>query len=101
MPAAEKSHIQSIIPCIKAIEEFVFSRHNFFIIDKGRNDDEKSAVKIINGKYAGYGYFNINDMGFGLDAVHDCIQASPDNRDIQVILKQYLRSNRVEKIIEF
>ena len=24
-----------------------------------------------------------------------------DNRDIQVILKQYLKSNRVEKIIEF
>lgn len=85
----------------KAIEEFVFSKHNFFIIDKGRNDYEKSAVKIINGKYAGYGYFNINNMGFGLDAVHDCIQPSPDNRDIQVILKQYLKSNRVEKIIEF
>jgi len=85
----------------KAIEEFVFSRHNFFIIDKGRNDDEKSAVRIINGKYTGYGYFNINDMGFGLEAVHDCIHPTPDNRDIQVILKQYLKSNRVEKIIEF
>jgi DNA polymerase-3 subunit epsilon len=86
---------------LKAIEEFVFSRRNFFIIDKGRFDEEKSAVKIINGKYAGYGYFNINEMGFGLNAVHDCIKYSPDNRDIQVILKQYLRSNRVEKIIEF
>ena len=85
----------------KAIEEFVFSRRNFFIIDKGRNDDEKSAVKIINGKYAGYGYFNINDIGFGLNAIHDCIKTAKDNRDIQVILKQYLRSNKVEKIIEF
>jgi DNA polymerase-3 subunit epsilon len=85
----------------KASEEFVFSRRNFFIIDKGRNNQEKSAVKVINGKYAGYGYFNINDMGFGLTAIHDCILSSPDNRDIQVILKQYLRSNRVEKIIEF
>ena len=86
---------------MKAIEEFVFSRRNFLIIDKGRNEEEKSVVKIINGKYAGYGYFNINDIGFGLNAVHDCIKTSQDNRDIQVILKQYLRSNRVEKIIEF
>jgi DNA polymerase-3 subunit epsilon len=86
---------------VKAIEEFVFSRRNFFIIDKGRNDEEKSAVKIINGKYAGYGYFNINDIGFGLNAVHDCIKTAQDNRHIQVILKQYLRSNKVEKIIEF
>jgi hypothetical protein len=58
-------------------------------------------VKIVNGKYGGYGYFNINDMGFGLAAIHECIIPSIDNRDIQVILKQYLRNNRVEKIIEF
>jgi DNA polymerase III subunit epsilon len=85
----------------KATEEFIFTRRNFFIIDKGREVEERCAVKIVNGKYAGYGYFNINDMGFGLSAVHECIEPSGDNNDIQVILKQYLRSNRVEKIIEF
>lgn len=85
----------------KAIEEFIFSRRNFFIIDKGRDDEERCAVKIVNGKYSGYGYFNINDIGFGLAAVHECIKPSGDNRDIQVILKSYLKNNRVEKIIEF
>jgi|WetSurMetagenome_2_1015567.scaffolds.fasta_scaffold11125_4 DNA polymerase III subunit epsilon len=85
----------------KAIEEFIFTRRNFFIIDKGRDEEERCAVKIVNGKYAGYGYFNINDMGFGLSALHDCINPSSDNSDIQVILKQYLRNNRVEKIIDF
>jgi DNA polymerase III subunit epsilon len=86
---------------IKASDEFIFSRRNFFIIDSGRDYDEKCAVKIVNGKYSGYGYFNINEMGFGLSAVHECIRPSVDNHDIQVILKQYLKSNRVEKIIEF
>ena len=86
---------------VKINEEFFFSRRNFFIIDSGRDADERCAVKIINGKYTGYGYFNINDMGFGLSALHDCIKPSHDNSDIQVILKQYLKSNRVEKIIEF
>jgi DNA polymerase-3 subunit epsilon len=85
----------------KAAEEFVFTRRNFFIIDRGRDTEERCAVKIINGKYSGYGYFNINDMGFGLSAVHECIKPSIDNSDIQVILKQYLKHNRVEKIIEF
>jgi DNA polymerase III subunit epsilon len=85
----------------KASEEFVFTRRNFFIIDKGRDVEERCAVKIVNGKYSGYGYFNINDMGFGLSAVHECIKRSLDNHDIQSILKQYLRSNKVEKIIEF
>jgi DNA polymerase-3 subunit epsilon len=86
---------------LKAAEEFIFTRRNFFIIDKGHNNDERCAVKIVNGKYSGYGYFNINDMGFGLSAVHECIIQSADNQDIQVILKQYLKNNRVEKIIEF
>ena len=86
---------------VKAMEEFYFTRRNFFIIDKGRDNEERCAVKIINGKYTGWGYFNINDMGFGLSAVHDCITPSADNRDIQVILKSYLKSNKVEKIIEF
>ena len=85
----------------KAADEFIFSRRNFFIIDKGRDSEEKCAIKIVNGKYAGYGYFNVNDMGFGLNAVHDCINPCRDNRDIQVILKQYLKNYRVEKIIEF
>jgi hypothetical protein len=40
-------------------------------------------------------------MGFGLTGVHDCIRSSCDNRDIQVILKQYLRGYKIEKIIEF
>ena len=85
----------------KAIEEFIFTRRNFFVIDKGRDLEERCAVKIVNGKYAGYGYFNINEMGFGLMALHECINHSEDNRDIQVILKQYLKNNRVEKIIDF
>ncbi len=85
----------------KAADEFIFARRNFFIIDKGREKEERCAVKIVNGKCEGYGYFNINAMGFGLSALHDCIEPTKDNRDIQVILKQYLRGFKVEKIIEF
>ena len=85
----------------KVKEEFLFTRKNFFIIDRGRDDEERCAIKIVNGKYTGYGYFNIYDMGFGLSAIHECIKPSMDNNDVQVILKQYLKSNHVEKIIEF
>ncbi|HLN21910.1 MAG TPA: exonuclease domain-containing protein [Bacteroidales bacterium] len=86
---------------LKASDEFTFTMKNFFIIDKGRCTDERCAVKIMNGKYSGYGYININEIGFGLSAIHDCIITSFDNHDVHAILKQYLRSNKVEKIIEF
>ncbi len=85
----------------KASEEFIFTRRNFFIIDKGRCEEERSAVKIINGRYAGYGYFNINEMGFGLTAIHDCIRSADENRDVHIILKQYMKRYKVEKIVEF
>ncbi len=85
----------------KAGEEFIFTQRNFFIIDRGRDCEERSAVKIVNGKFAGYGYFNINEMGFGLNAIHDCIRDSNDNRDIQMILKQYLKGYKIERIVEF
>jgi DNA polymerase-3 subunit epsilon len=84
-----------------ALDEFIFRERNFFVIDRGRNAEERSAVKIINGKYAGYGFFNINEMGFGLEAVHDCIVKAADTSDIQMILKSWLKNHRVERIIDF
>ena len=41
---------------LKALDEFIFTKRNFFIIDSGRHKDERCAVKILNGKYSGYGY---------------------------------------------
>lgn len=86
---------------LKALDEFIFTGRNFFIIDRGRDDTERSAVKIVNGKYAGYGFFNINEIGFGLTAIHDCITNARDNRDIQIIIKGYLKRHKVEKVIDF
>lgn len=84
-----------------ALDEFIFRERNFFIIDRGRNNEERSAVKIVNGKYSGYGFFNVNEVGFGLEAVHDCIIKASDTSDIQMILKSWLRNHRAERIIDF
>ena len=97
----KETHISYNERAAKAAEEFVFTRRNFFIVDRGRDEEERCAVKIVNGKYLGYGYFSINDMGFGLTALHECIRPSSDNSDIQAILRQYIRGYKVERIIEF
>lgn len=86
---------------LMALDEFIFRERNFFIIDRGREEEERSAVRIVNGKYTGFGFFSINDVGFGLTAVHECIKPALDNRDIQVIIKGYLKKHRVERIIDF
>lgn len=84
-----------------ALNDFIFARENFFLIDRGREEHEKSAVKIVNGKYRGFGFFDVNEVGFGLSAIHDCIKPAADNQDIQVIIKSYLKNNKVERIISF
>jgi len=84
-----------------ALNDFLFAQDNFFVIDNGRTPEERSAVKIRNGKYSGYGFFDINELGFGLTAIHDCIKPGSDNRDVQVIIKGFLKKNKVEKIIRF
>ncbi len=85
----------------KALDEFIFSSENFFIINEGRHPDEKSAIKISNGRYIGYGFFDINEVGFGLEVIHDSIIPAHDNRDVQVILKSQLRNNKDYRIIRF
>ena len=45
--AAEKNHrIRYNERAGKAAEEFMFTRRNFFIIDKGRDEEERCAVKL-------------------------------------------------------
>ncbi|MBS0009873.1 MAG: GIY-YIG nuclease family protein [Bacteroidales bacterium] len=85
----------------RALDEFAFSHENFFIIDKGRQVEERSAVKISRGRYSGYGFFDINELGFGLEALHESIRPAPDNHDIQVIIRAYLKNNKACTIIRF
>ena len=85
----------------EARNAFLFSSDNLLLIDRGRNDDERSVVKIVKGKYCGYGFFDVNEVGFGLAAIHEAVKPAQDNRDTLVILKGYLRNNKVERIIRF
>ncbi len=73
----------------KAIEKYLYQDDSFFIIDKGREKDERAVVKITNGHYCGYGYMNINETAYA-EAIIDCIKSYPENRDTHVILKGFL-----------
>jgi DNA polymerase-3 subunit epsilon len=84
---------------IDLISHYSYHNKNFFIIDDGRHDKEVSAVKIENGQYIGYGYLDVNAIGSDSGILHDSIRPFKDNRDIQVILRGYLRKNHFEKLI--
>jgi DNA polymerase-3 subunit epsilon len=76
-------------------------RGNVLIIDEGRDPDERSLVRIEKGMYMGYGYLSVNDSYLGIEQMLDCIHPALDNRDIRQILKNWLKNNKVEKMLYY
>jgi len=74
---------------------------NMLIIDKGRNDDERSAILVENGRYVGYGWFNPEYTGNDISSIRECIRTFNDNRDTRQIIRRYLKTNKIRKLIRF
>jgi len=85
----------------RVLEKYYYGLQNLLIVDSGRNNDEKGVVKIENGKYLGFGYFSSLYAESDEQIIHECIQDFPDNREVQHIIRQYLRKTKVDKLIVF
>jgi len=85
----------------EALDGFAFPSASFYIIDKGRNSEERSVVKIEHGKYIGFGFFCANNGAVTTDIFDDAVKPHLDNKDVKQIIRSYLNRNQVEKIIEF
>ena len=85
---------------LSAIEKFEYESKNFLIIDKGRSNEEKSVIFVSHGKYVGFGYFEPEETGNNLELIKDCVRKYQDNRDVQSIIRSYIKRNSVEKIIK-
>jgi len=83
------------------LDSLQLDRGNLLIIDSGRDADEKSLVRIEKGIYMGYGYLSVNDSYLGIDEMLECIQPALDNRDVRQILRNWLKNNKVEKILYY
>lgn len=74
---------------------------NMLIIDRGRDDDEKSAILVENGHYIGFGWFNPEFTGHDISAIRECIRPYSDNRDTQQIIRSHLKNRKIHKLIRF
>jgi len=83
------------------MDNLKLDRGNVLIIDQGRDPDERSLVRIEKGMYMGYGYLSVNDSYLGIEQMLDCINPALDNRDIRQILKNWLKNNKVEKMLYY
>jgi DNA polymerase-3 subunit epsilon len=85
----------------RVIDEHLFKYQSFFILDKGRTAGEIAAVMVNCGKYAGYGYIDEEYYAGNLENLKACIKSFDDNRDIQQIIRLYLKDNIQCKILPF
>lgn len=85
---------------LQAIEPYRFEEQNFIVIDKGRSNGEKSVIHVENGKYLGHGFIDFEyNENISAQLLKECIKPYPDHRDVQQILKSYIKRNKVERII--
>lgn len=82
----------------KLIKKFEFDSNNFLIIDMGRTNNEKSVIKVENGKYIGFGFFEEEYIS-GITEISECVKQYADTRDAQQIIRTYTRTKKIEKII--
>ncbi|MCB0474361.1 MAG: GIY-YIG nuclease family protein [Flavobacteriaceae bacterium] len=83
------------------IESNSFQNKNLVLVDRGRHINEHSVILIENGIYKGYGYFDLNYQINSPDVLRTLITPMNHNRDIQHIIKSYVRKNQFQKLIKF
>ena len=84
----------------KALRSIGGGVDNYLIIGKGRAEDESTIVMVEDGRYEGFGYVNKEVQIEEFDQAHDYITPYKDNKDIQRILRSYLRKSSGKDIIE-
>ncbi|MDP2423675.1 MAG: exonuclease domain-containing protein [Bacteroidales bacterium] len=77
------------------------NHESFFIIEPGRHIEEHAVVKVEKGKYIGFGYFDPNHVNGNPEYLHDSIKPYEDNRDVQQIIRSYMRQGRAKNVIKF
>jgi len=81
------------------IDRYSYKNQHMLIIDKGRDIDEHSVILIEDGKYKGYGFYNLNFQINSPEILKSIINPMADNRDTKHIIQSYLRKNKNLKIV--
>jgi DNA polymerase-3 subunit epsilon len=79
---------------MRSIENYHFNRNNFLIFDEGRTAEEKSVIKVENGRYVGFGFFSPGEQ----QEPHEAVEPYHDNKEVRRIIISYLKRNGGGKV---
>ena len=83
------------------IDKNLFDNKNMIIIDRGRKTAEHSAILIENGVYKGYAFYDLNYQINNPEILKNILVPMPNSKNTRNYIQDYLRKNRVLKIINF
>ncbi len=85
----------------QAIESFTYEHDSFVIIGKGRVPDERTIVCVDNGRYLGFGFVDKTFSAANMEDFKSAVKPFNDNKDIQQIIRGFLRTKHRDKVIVF
>ncbi|HEA28711.1 MAG TPA: exonuclease [Leeuwenhoekiella sp.] len=81
------------------INNTLFARKDLVLIDRGRSRDERAALLIEDGKFKGFGYYNLNHQ-LDKEILHRIITPMKDSKEARHILQSYFRTGKGIKALE-
>jgi len=80
------------------IASTLFSNKNFVLIERGRTREERAALLIEDGKFKGYGYFNLN-LQLSKQILYRIMTPVQDSKEARHIIQTYYRTRKGVKIL--
>ena len=85
----------------RKIKEIKFNNDHFLIITKGRIPEENAVILIEENEVVGYGYTNLAYQENQRSILRNILTPIKDKNLAKTIIKNYLNTNKVEKIVRF
>lgn len=85
----------------KALESLDYEVKNGYILDQGRQRNEKSVILIENGSFKGFGYLPFYALKKSKSSWANFIEYHPEDKDTRMILLGHLKRNDSISIIAF
>jgi len=76
----------------------LFERKDLVLIDRGRTHEERAALLIEDGKFKGFGYFNLNHQ-LNIEILQRIITPMTDSKEARHIIQSYFRTRKGIKIL--
>ena len=98
----EKEGVQEYNERAKAVMEQLSTifEEDFFIIDKGRSNEERSVVLVENGAFYGFGYLDVSDVNGDLGVLRDAVKPYRTTAEASRIIRRFLSDYPKTKIVK-